>query len=50
MTRFVLNQDTGGAIRGPGRVDLFWGRGPEAELAAGLMKQPGALYFLAPRE
>jgi membrane-bound lytic murein transglycosylase A len=49
LARFVLNQDTGGAIRGPGRVDLFWGRGEQAELAAGLMKQPGQLYFLVPR-
>ncbi|MCK5205624.1 MAG: murein transglycosylase A, partial [Desulfobacterales bacterium] len=31
--RFVLNQDTGGAIRGPGRADLFWGNGPYAEIA-----------------
>ena len=44
--RFVLNQDTGGAIRGAGRADLFWGNGPYAELAAGYMQQPGALYFL----
>jgi membrane-bound lytic murein transglycosylase A len=49
LRRFVLNQDTGGAIRGAGRVDVFWGRGADAELAAGLMKQPGDLYFLAPR-
>jgi membrane-bound lytic murein transglycosylase A len=49
LERLVLNQDTGGAIRGPGRVDVFWGRGPEAELAAGLMKQPGDLYLLVPR-
>jgi membrane-bound lytic murein transglycosylase A len=44
--RFVLNQDTGGAIRGPGRADIFWGSGPYAELAAGHMKQAGTLYFL----
>jgi membrane-bound lytic murein transglycosylase A len=43
---FVLNQDTGGAIRGPGRADLFWGNGPYAELAAGHMQHPGAFYFL----
>jgi membrane-bound lytic murein transglycosylase A len=49
LSRFVLNQDTGGAIRGAGRVDVFWGRGPEAELAAGLMKQKGRLLFLVPR-
>ena len=46
FTRFVLNQDTGGAIKGPGRVDLFWGQGPEAEIAAGYMQQEGELYFL----
>lgn len=46
FTRFVLNQDTGGAIRGNARVDLFWGDGPYAELAAGHLKHPGRLYFL----
>jgi len=46
VTRFVLNQDTGGAIKGPGRVDLFWGQGAEAELSAGYMQQEGRLYFL----
>ena len=49
LNRFVLNQDTGGAIRGAGRVDVFWGRGPEAELSAGMMKQKGRLIFLIPR-
>ena len=44
--RFGLNQDTGGAIKGPGRADLFWGSGPYAEIAAGYMKNPGKLYFL----
>ena len=44
--RFALNQDTGGAIRGPGRADLFWGNGAYAEIAAGYMRQPGSLYFL----
>jgi len=46
FSRFVLNQDTGGAIRGAGRVDLFWGDGAEAETSAGYMQQPGELYFL----
>ncbi|OGW34325.1 MAG: hypothetical protein A2010_00295 [Nitrospirae bacterium GWD2_57_9] len=46
FTRFVMNQDTGGAIKGAGRVDLFWGRGPEAEIGAGYMQQEGELYFL----
>ncbi|MBW2612777.1 MAG: MltA domain-containing protein [Deltaproteobacteria bacterium] len=43
---FVLNQDTGGAIKGPGRADLFWGNGAYAEMAAGHMQHPGKLYFL----
>jgi membrane-bound lytic murein transglycosylase A len=46
FTRFVLNQDTGGAIKGAGRVDLFCGRGPDAELTAGNLQQDGDLYFL----
>lgn len=46
MDRFVLNQDTGGAIRGAGRADLFWGNGGYAELAAGHMRHPGRLFFL----
>jgi membrane-bound lytic murein transglycosylase A len=49
FTRFVCNQDTGGAIAGPGRVDLFWGAGGKAEAAAGLLQQPGSLYFLVPK-
>ena len=46
---FVLHQDTGGAIRGPDRADLFWGSGPRAKLAAGHMQHPGTLYFLVLR-
>ncbi|MCG6553430.1 MAG: MltA domain-containing protein [Candidatus Magnetominusculus sp. LBB02] len=46
LTRFALNQDTGGAIKGPGRADFFWGRGTEAETQAGFMKYNGTLYFI----
>ena len=46
FSRFALNQDTGGAIKGPGRADLFWGNGSYAEIAAGHLKHPGKLYFL----
>lgn len=49
LRRFTLNQDTGGAIKGPGRADLFWGSGPHAETAAGHLKHPGKLYFLVLR-
>ncbi len=46
LARWVLNQDTGGAIKGPGRVDLFCGTGYEAGELAGRMKYSGKLYFL----
>ena len=46
VNRFVLNQDEGGAIKGPGRVDLFWGAGVDAGLSAGSMKERGELYFI----
>jgi len=46
FSRFVLNQDTGGAIKGSGRADIFWGSGQHAELAAGHMKHDGELYIL----
>ncbi|MDY0377401.1 MAG: MltA domain-containing protein [Desulfobacterales bacterium] len=44
--RFALNQDTGGAIRGPARADIFWGNGPYARIAAGHLQHDGALCFL----
>jgi membrane-bound lytic murein transglycosylase A len=44
--RLMLNQDTGGAIIGPARADLFWGTGPEAGQIAGGVKNPGRFYFL----
>ena len=47
--RFVLVQDTGSAIRGPGRVDLFEGAGDQAGRVAGSMKETGTLYFLLSR-
>jgi membrane-bound lytic murein transglycosylase A len=46
FSRFFLNQDTGGAIKGSGRADIFWGSGAHAELAAGHMKQEGDLFVL----
>ena len=46
FSRFALNQDTGGAIKGAGRADIFWGSGSYAELAAGHMKHEGDLYFI----
>ena len=43
---FVLNQDTGGAINGPARADLFCGNGDYATYTAGHMNQYGKLFFL----
>jgi membrane-bound lytic murein transglycosylase A len=45
FARFVATHDTGSAIRGPGRVDLFWGAGDAAETEASSMKAPGELYL-----
>ncbi len=42
--RFVVLQDTGAAIRGPARADLFWGSAAETE--AGAMAQQGEMYLL----
>ncbi|MBN2059996.1 MAG: murein transglycosylase A [Deltaproteobacteria bacterium] len=49
FSRFVLNQDTGGAITGAGRADIYWGNDDYAELAAGNLKHEGELYVLAPK-
>lgn len=46
FTRFYLDQDTGGAIRGKGRVDLYFGEGEYAEMAAYNLVKTGQLYFL----
>ena len=46
FSRFLLNQDTGGVIKGTGRADIFWGSDPYAELAAGNLKHKGEMYFL----
>lgn len=49
LQRFVLNQDTGGAIRGPRRADLYMGNGTWAEVAAGHLQHSGRMFFLMPR-
>jgi len=46
FSRFVLDQDAGGAIRTSARLDLYLGSGAYAENAAGRMRQPGRLYYL----
>ncbi|SFN06559.1 murein transglycosylase A [Thermodesulforhabdus norvegica] len=49
FNKWVLHQDTGGAIKGPFRLDLFFGTGSEAGNLAGKMKHQGTLFFLLPR-
>ena len=49
LRRLVVGQDSGGAIRGPVRGDLFWGAGESAEAAAGRMKERGRLWLLWPK-
>lgn len=49
IRRLVVAQDTGSAIKGPVRGDLFWGYGPEAEAAAGHMRAHGTYDLLLPR-
>jgi membrane-bound lytic murein transglycosylase A len=50
LRRLVIAQDTGGAIRGPVRGDLYWGFGREAERAAGGMKARGRYFLLLPKK
>lgn len=47
--RLMFAQDTGGAIRGPVRADLFFGFGENAEALAGAMRQRGKLFVLLPK-
>jgi membrane-bound lytic murein transglycosylase A len=47
--RLVFDQDTGGAIKGGGHIDLYFGSGDEAYQKAGIMKQIGRLYYLVPK-
>ncbi|MFO0603427.1 MAG: MltA domain-containing protein [Polyangiales bacterium] len=49
IRRLVVAQDTGGAIRGAVRGDLFWGAGPDAYDRAGRMRQRGRYWMLVPR-
>jgi membrane-bound lytic murein transglycosylase A len=46
LRRFVLNQDTGAAMKGSCRVDFFWGTGEKAGMMAGELRDEGKIYFL----
>lgn len=48
--RLMIAQDTGGAIIGPARADIYLGAGDEAERAAGRFKHSGQFVMLVPNE
>lgn len=50
LQRLMIAQDTGGAIRGIVRGDVFWGAGKEATAIAGKMKNPGHYWLLLPKQ
>ena len=49
MKRMMVAQDTGGAITGPVRGDVFWGHGEHAESMAGIMNEKGRYWVLLPK-
>lgn len=49
LQRLMIAQDTGGAIKGKVRGDVFWGGGDKATLIAGHMKNEGHYWLLLPR-
>ncbi len=50
LRRLMVAQDSGAAIKGPVRGDVYWGAGEAAFDKAGRMKSPGTYYLLLPRE
>jgi membrane-bound lytic murein transglycosylase A len=48
--RLMIAQDTGSAIVGPARADLYWGAGEAASRIAGRIRHPGRFVMLLPRE
>jgi len=48
--RLMIAQDTGSAITGPARADLYWGAGDTAGRIAGRIRQQGQFVMLLPRE
>jgi membrane-bound lytic murein transglycosylase A len=46
LGRFAFSHDTGAAIKGPGRGDIFWGAGEWAGAAAGYLNETGDMVIL----
>ena len=47
--RLMIAQDTGSAIAGPARADLYWGAGDDAGRIANRIRHPGRFVMLLPR-
>lgn len=50
LNKFMMAQDTGGAINGGVRADFYWGQGKSAGSKAGSMKQSGEMWVMLPKE
>jgi membrane-bound lytic murein transglycosylase A len=50
LDRLMIAQDTGSAIVGPARADIYWGAGEQAGHLAGRLRHPGRFAMLVPRE
>ncbi len=50
FNRLMIAQDTGSAIVGVARADIYFGGGPEAGSIAGRIRNPGAFFMLVPNE
>ena len=49
LNKFMMAQDTGGAINGGVRADFYWGQGKSAGSKAGSMKQSGEMWVMLPK-
>ena len=50
LRRLMIAQDTGSAIQGPQRADIFYGTGDAAGREAGRIRDPGRMIVLLPIE
>ena len=50
LHRMMIAQDTGGAIIGPARADIYFGAGIEAGTVSGRIRHPGKFFILVPKE
>jgi membrane-bound lytic murein transglycosylase A len=48
LRRLMIAQDTGSAIKGAQRADVFYGTGDDAGRQAGRIKDPGRMFVLMP--